>query len=185
MGTPKKLRKKYDKPTLMWDRQRIEEQHKLIENYGLRNLKEVWIAESELRRIRQNVREVLSGRASEQVGKEIITRLARYSIVGTNATLDDLLIIDLDSILKRRLQTIVVSKGLAKSMGQSRQLITHGFISINGRRVKSPGYMVAASDESKIGFYKPINLSSPQPVAPKQEAMKTEGGEKQVEVKKE
>lgn len=185
MGAPKRLRKKYDKPTLMWDRERIEEQHKFIQNYGLRNLKEVWIAESELRRIRRNVREVLSGRATEKVGKEIIARLVRYSIVGTGATLDDLLIIDLDSILKRRLQTIIATRGMAKSPRQARQLITHGFISINGKRVKSPGYLVSSIEENKIGFYKAINLESPKPAAPKAEAAKAEGVEQAVEAKKE
>ena len=133
MGAPKRFRKQYDKPTLMWDKGRIEDEHRIVENFGLRNLKEVWIAASELRRIRRNVREVLSGRATEQTGKQIIARLAKYSIVPQNATLDDLLIIDVDTILKRRLQSIVASKGMAKSVKQARQLITHGLISVNGR----------------------------------------------------
>jgi len=38
MGAPRRLRKKFEKPTLMWDRQRIEEEHALVEKYGLKNL---------------------------------------------------------------------------------------------------------------------------------------------------
>lgn len=166
MGAPKRFRKQYDKPTLMWDRERIDEEHKLIENFGLRNLKEVWIAASELRRIRRNVREVLSGRASKETGSQIIARLAKYNIVSANATLDDLLITDIEAILKRRLQTIVADKGMARTVKQARQLITHGFISVNGRRVKSPGYLVTTGEESKIAYYKPINISAPTPQAP-------------------
>ena len=150
----------------MWEKQRMDEEHKLKERFGLRSLKEVWMGASELRRIRRNVREVLSGRASDEVGKQIIARLAKYSIVNSGATLDDLLIINIDAILNRRLQSIVVSKGLAKSPRQARQLITHGFIAIDGRRVTSPGYMVSGSEEIKIGYYKPINISTAPPPAP-------------------
>lgn len=154
----------------MWEKQRMDEEHKLKERFGLRNLKEVWMAASELRRIRRNVREVLSGRASDEVGKQIIARLARYGIVATSATLDDLLIINIDTILGRRLQSIVMNKGLAKTARQARQLITHGFIAIDGKRVTSPGYMVASTEEGRIGYYKPIDLGSAPAKAPGTEA---------------
>lgn len=147
----------------MWDRIRIDEEHKLRERFGLRNLKEVWIADSELRRIKKNIREVLAGRSSEEVGKQMVARLSKYSIVRRDATFDDLLVIDVSSILARRLQTIVASKGMAKSLNQSRQLITHGFISVNGRRVTSPGYLVTADQENKIGYYKKIDISVEAP----------------------
>ncbi|MDE1834742.1 MAG: 30S ribosomal protein S4, partial [Candidatus Micrarchaeota archaeon] len=63
-----------------------------------------------------------------------------------------------------------------------RQLITHGFISINGRKVKSPGYLVAADEEQKIGYYKPINLNTqPQPAPQQPQAPEA----KQAEAKKE
>jgi len=66
MGAPRRLRKKFEKPTLMWDRQRIEEEHALVEKYGLKNLRELWKASTELRRIRKNVKELFSGAASEK-----------------------------------------------------------------------------------------------------------------------
>ncbi|MDE1870074.1 MAG: 30S ribosomal protein S4 [Candidatus Micrarchaeota archaeon] len=166
MGAPKKFRKTYEKPSFMWEKQRIDEEHKLKERFGLRNLKEVWIAASELRRIRRNVREVLSGKAGAEVGKDIIARLAKYNIVAPSAVLDDLLVINIDSILNRRLQTIVTNKGLAKTARQARQLITHGFIAVDGKRVTAPGYMVAAEDENKIAYYKPIDLTTAVVAAP-------------------
>ena len=144
----------------MWEKQRIDEEHKLQERFGLRNLKEVWIADSELRRIRRNVREVLSGRASAEVGKMMVARLAKYGVVADSAALDDLLIVNIDSILNRRLQSIVLNKGMAKTAKQARQLITHGFIAVNGRRTTSPGYMVATTEEPMISYYKPIDLTT-------------------------
>lgn len=155
----------------MWDSARIKREHELRDKYGLKNLRELWLLNSELRRIKQNVRNVLAGRASEEVGKDIIARLSRYNIVKSDATPDDLLVVDVEALLERRLQTIVLRKGLAKTMKQARQLVAHGLISINGRRVTSPGHLVLASEEMGIGYYKPIKIDvqtasvAPQPVA--------------------
>ncbi len=150
----------------MWDSARIEKEHGLRDKYGLKNLRELWILDSELRRIRQNVRNVLSGKASESVGKDIAARLSRYNVVKADATLDDLLVVDVEALLERRLQTIVFRKSLAKSLKQSRQLIAHGLISINGRRVTSPGHLVLGSEEGAISYYKPIKIEFAKPAAP-------------------
>lgn len=158
MGSPKRIRKKYDTPSMMWDIQRIEEEHKLKEQYGLKNLKELWIAASELRRIRGIARGVLSGNIRNETGEDLIKRLVRYSIVKRGATLDDLLVISPEALLDRRLQSVVLKKGLAKTMKQARQLITHGFIAIGGMRVTSPGRIVSIAAEQEIGYYKPIKV---------------------------
>jgi small subunit ribosomal protein S4 len=55
--------------------------------------------------------------------------------------------------LERRLQTLVYRLGLAKTIKQARQLITHGHIAIDGRRVTAPSYIVEKEEESKIGYY--------------------------------
>jgi len=158
VGAPKRLRKKYEKPATMWDMHRIEEEHSLREKYGLKNMREVWLAESELRRIRRKAREVLSGKESEGTGKAMIARLAKLNIIKSDAAVDDLLVIGIESLLERRLQSIVLRKGMAKSMKQARQLVTHGFIAVNGQRVTSPSYLVSADEESKITYYKPIKI---------------------------
>ncbi len=151
---------------MKWNKERIDEEHTYRENYGLKTLKELWRAKSELRRIRGNVRKVLSTNASEEVGRQIIARLARYNIVRQDAKLDDLLLINVDSLLDRRLQTIVFKRGMAKTIDQSRQLITHGFIAINGKRVTAPSYMVKAVEEGMINYYKPFKIDQgPTPSA--------------------
>jgi small subunit ribosomal protein S4 len=161
MGDPKKIRKKYETPSLMWDSIRIQHEHELKERYGLKNLRELWLLDSELRRIRKNVRDVLSGRTDEGVGRAIIARLSRYNIVKGDAKLDDLLVLNVDSFLERRLQTMVLRKGLAKSMKQSRQLVSHGLIAVNGKRLTSPGHLVLASEEDALSYFKPIKLEQP------------------------
>jgi small subunit ribosomal protein S4 len=158
MGAPKRIRKKYETPSKMWDSARIQHEHELKNKYGLRNLRELWILNSELRRIKQNARNVLSGKSSEATGKDIIARLSRYGIVKSDATPDDLLVIGVEALLERRLQTMVLRKGLARTSRQARQLIAHGLISINGRRVTSPSHLVLSSEEAAIAYYKPFKL---------------------------
>lgn len=161
---------------MKWNKERIDEEHRLQDNYGLKNLRELWRAKSELRRIRGNVRRVLSTAASEEVGRQIIARLARYSIVRQDSTLDDLLIINVNSLLERRLQTIVMKKGLARTMPQARQLVTHGYVAINGKRVTAPGYMVNGAEENTINYYKPIKIDKdPTPPSPTGSEQKIEG----------
>ena len=169
MGAPKRNKKKFDRPSTMWDKKRIEEEHKIKQEYGLKKLGELWKATSEIRRVRRNIREVLSGSASETVGKDIIARLAKYNVVSENAIPDDVLVVKPQALLERRLQTIVYRKGMAKTLKQSRQLIAHGFISINGRRIKSPSYLVKKGEESGIGYYKKISIET-APVAPQASA---------------
>lgn len=166
MGAPRRNRKKLQRPSNIWNKERIDSEHKIRDDYGLKNLTELWRATSEIRRIRRNVRNVLSGRTSEETGKEIVTRLARYGIVKEGATLDDLLVITPENLLERRLQSIVFRRGMAKSIKQARQLVAHGFISVNGRRAKSPGYLVSRIEEGSISYYKPISLEAKAPAAP-------------------
>ena len=76
------------------------------------------------------------------------------------ATLDDILSLSVKDVLERRLQTIVKRQGLAKSMAQSRQLVSHGFISVKGRKVTSPSYILTIDDEKMLGYAKEIDLEA-------------------------
>jgi small subunit ribosomal protein S4 len=91
-----------------------------------------------------------------QGGKEAVQLfnvLKRYAIlVEQEPTLDHILSLNIESILERRLQTLVYRKGLAKTAKQARQLIVHGHIAVNGRRVTSPSYLVSVSENNAIGY---------------------------------
>lgn len=50
------------------------------------------------------------------------------------------------SLLERRLDNVVYRLGFATSRGMARQLITHGHILVNRKRVRSPGYTVNVGD---------------------------------------
>jgi small subunit ribosomal protein S4 len=50
-------------------------------------------------------------------------------------------------MLERRLDNTVVRMGLASSRSQGRQLVLHGHVQINGRKVNIPSYLVSVGEE--------------------------------------
>lgn len=126
----------------------------VLTKYGLRRKEEIWRAQTLLRNFRRQARNLLaaSGPQAERETRQLISRLQSLGLVGEKATLDDVLGLTVDKLLERRLQTIVHRKGLAHSMLQARQLITHGHIAIAGRRVNVPSYLVPVKEEALIGY---------------------------------
>jgi small subunit ribosomal protein S4 len=57
---------------------------------------------------------------------------------------------ELLSLLERRLDNIVHRLGFALSRSQSRQLVGHGHILVNGKRVDIPSYLVRAGDVIRV-----------------------------------
>lgn len=150
----KRQRKKYLRPAHPWEKDRMDAEDAVLTKYGLCRKTEIWRAQTLLRNFRGQARNLLaaSGSQAEKETKQLITRLRRLGLVGGEATLDDVLGLSIDKLLERRLQTIVQRKGLAQTMKQARQLVTHGHIAIAERRVNVPSYLVPTSEESQIGY---------------------------------
>ena len=145
----RRLRKKYEKPKRPWDKERIEEEKKLMKEYGLRRKREIWRAEAILRKYRRMARDLIAKKDKEKE-KILIQKLNRMGILPANATLDDVLSLTVRDILERRLQTIVYRKGLANTVKQARQFIVHGHVKIKGRKVIFPSYLVPKEEEDQI-----------------------------------
>ena len=157
MGDPKFSRRKYDTPSHPWQALRIKEENEILKKYGLKNKTEVWKAQSYLRRLRHQARELQARIRTKdpQAEKEfhsLIKRVANLAMLPDNAVLDDVLALNLEAVLGRRLQTLVYQKGLAGTLTQSRQMIVHGHIGIGGRKVRVPGYMVTKMESDGIGY---------------------------------
>jgi len=65
------------------------------------------------------------------------------------------------TLLERRLDNVVYRLGLADSRAQARQLVRHGHIAVNGRKVNIPSYLVKPGDTVLVranrrqnGFFK-------------------------------
>jgi small subunit ribosomal protein S4 len=54
------------------------------------------------------------------------------------------------SLLERRLDNVVYRLGYATSRAQARQLVTHGHIAVNTRKVDIPSFQVKVGDEIGI-----------------------------------
>jgi len=156
LGDPKKQRKKFDTPRFRWRKDILQEELKLIGQYGLRNKHELWRHKTILSKTRGIARSLISKTPEERakMENELLTKLKKGGILPETAVLDNVLDLSIEDILERRLQTIVFRKGLARTIFQSRQLITHGHITVNNRRVTVPGYMVAKIDEPNV-IYSP------------------------------
>ncbi|MEM5834932.1 MAG: 30S ribosomal protein S4 [Candidatus Aenigmatarchaeota archaeon] len=144
----RRLRKKYETPRRPWDKERIEEEKVIMKEYGLKRKKELWRSEALLRKWRR-IAKSLVGKKDEKKEKELIQRLNVLGILN-GGTLDDVLGLTVRNILERRLQTIIFRKGLANSPKHARQLIVHGHVRINGRKILYPSYLVKKEEEDKI-----------------------------------
>ncbi|MEF8879557.1 MAG: 30S ribosomal protein S4, partial [Candidatus Thermoplasmatota archaeon] len=157
MGKPKFSRKKFETPSHPWQEERIKEEDELVRKHGLKNKKEVRKAKTKLRKYRSEARRLLARVGSEdpQTKKEsnqLLMHLTRMNILPPNSDLDDVLALNIEKVLSRRLQTITYLKGLAHTPKQARQFIVHGHITVDGKKVTIPGYMVSKKEEGNIGF---------------------------------
>ncbi len=152
MGDPKKQRRSYSKPRQLWQMERIEREKKLVKKYGLKNGKELWKVESLLRNFRRRARKLqaLKTEQAEIEKKQLLDRLSTLNILKKSAGIDDVLVMKIEDILERRLQTMVQKTGLANTPKQARQFIVHGLITIGGNKVTSPSYLVKKDEEKDI-----------------------------------
>ncbi|MDI9435535.1 MAG: 30S ribosomal protein S4 [Euryarchaeota archaeon] len=155
MGHPRKARKKYDTPLHPWIADRIKQENKLIKKYGLKNKKEIWKAETMIKKYRRDARELL-GLSIEQTAQErqqLLNHLIRYGMLSETAKLEDVLNLTAEDVLRRRLQTFVHKKGLAYTAKEARVFVVHGHIAMNNRKINSPSYLVKKGEEEQIGYY--------------------------------
>ena len=163
MGDPKKQRKKYETPRFLWRRDTLQEELKLLGQFGLRNKHELWRHETTLSKFRGIARSLISKTPDERekMENELLTRLKKIGILQETAALDNVLDLTIEDLLERRLQTIVFRKSFAKTAYQSRQLITHGHIMIDNRRITVPSYIVSREQEAQIVYSPQSTLANP------------------------
>ena len=145
----RKIRSKIKPVIDHWNEERIASERALMDKYGLRRKKELRIAEAILRGFRSQAKHLLT-KADESKKRVLFDKLQSLNMLGVDQNLDDVLSLSLEDILERRLQTVINKKGFAKTVKQSRQMITHGRIYINSRKITFPSYLVRKAEEERI-----------------------------------
>ena len=170
MGDPKFPSKHYNTPSHPWQKVRIEEERTLIHQYGLKNKKEIWKANTKIRSMRRQARKLTATSGDEQAQKEknlLLAKLNRLGMLDQESGLEDVLRMTPENILDRRLQTQVYLQGLASTAKQARQLIIHGHISVEGAVTRVPGMLVTKLQEKNITYSPSSALNSDlHPVRP-------------------
>ncbi len=164
MGSPRKLRKQYQKPSHPWQKERIEEEKKILKEYGLKNKREIWKMNSILRGFTGQAKKLAASQSNQgkKEREQMMAKLQKYGLIKPGANLDDVLGISFHDILERRLQTLVYKKGLAHSMKQARQFITHEHIKIGEQKMTIPSYLVPITEEPVIMFAGNSSLADPE-----------------------
>ena len=170
MGDPKFPSKHYNTPSHPWQKTRIEQERTLTHQYGLKSKKEIWKADTKVREMRRQARKLTAKANDQQAQKEkelLLGKLNRLGMLEQGAALEDILRMSPENILDRRLQTQVYLQGLASTVKQSRQLIIHGHISVEGAVNRVPGMLVTKTQEKNITYSPSSALNSDlHPVRP-------------------
>ncbi len=154
MGDPKYPRKVWRKPKRPLNYELKMEELKTLGTFGLRTKRELWKAHTHLSQVRHQARSLLALGQEVRAEKEpiLMRSLAKIGLVSNDATLDDVLNLNVNDVLGRRLQTLVTKKLGFKTPYQARQAVIHGHIMIGDRKVDIPSYIVTVEEEPNIHF---------------------------------
>ena len=152
MGDPKTSRKVWKKPKRPLNYDLKMDELKTLGTFGLKTKQELWKTQTELSRVRLQARSLLALRQEERKRKEpiLMQSLTKIGLVDEGSTLDDVLNLQINDLLSRRLQTITQRKLFFKTPYQARQAIVHGHIMIGDSVVTIPSYVVKTAEEYKI-----------------------------------
>ncbi len=142
----KRKHKIYSKPKRPFDKIRIDEEVRIKKEFGLKNKREIWKAEAKINSMREKAKKLIG--ATEEEQKSLFDRLNKIGI--EVKSIGDILALEKEDYLKRRLQTIVYNKKLAKSIKEARQMIVHKKILVKGKAINTPSYIVPIELEDKI-----------------------------------
>ncbi|MFH4984768.1 hypothetical protein AB6A40_011477 [Gnathostoma spinigerum] len=154
--------KVYKSPRRPFEKERLDQELKLIGEFGLRNKREVWRVKYTLAKIRKAARELLTLEEKDPrrlfEGNALLRRLVRIGVLSEERMkLDYVLDLRVEDFLERRLQTQVFKLGLAKSIHHARVMIRQRHIRVRRQVVNVPSFIVRLDSQKHIDF----SLKSP------------------------
>ncbi len=151
-----KKHKRYSRPRKAFDKTRIEDENLLRTKYGLKSKREIWKADSSVERIRSLAKKYIV--ADEKTKENFVAKI--YSMGFEVKKIEDILALDKEDWLGRRLQSILVKKKLATTPKAARQFIAHKHVVVGNNVVNVPSYLVKREEENNINVLLKVKKES-------------------------
>ena len=163
------------------EKERLDNEMKLIGEFGLKNKREVWRTQLTLARIRKAARTLLTLDEKDTKrmfeGGALLRRLLRLGVLDEQKSqLDYVLALKPADFLERRLQTQVFKLGLAQSIHHARVLIRQRHIRVGKQIVNIPSFMVRTESQKHIDFAITSPYGGGRPGRKKRKSIAAKGG---------
>ncbi|XP_012293581.2 small ribosomal subunit protein uS4-like [Aotus nancymaae] len=149
--------KTYVTPWRLFEKSHLDQELKLISEYGLWNKREVWRVRFTLAKIRKAAQELLTLDEKDPrrllEGNALLRRLVLIGVLDEGKMkLHYILDLKIEDFLERRLQTQVFKLGLAKSIHHTRLLLRQCHIRVRKEVVNIPSFIVRLDSQKHMDF---------------------------------